>query len=74
MTAVPFDSNLATKRDLKDLELELKRDLLATKRDLKDLELELKRDLKEMEYRLTIRLGGLIALAIVTVATLVKLL
>ena len=47
---------------------------LATKRDLKDLENKLSRDIKESEMRLTIRLGGMMALAIAIVATLVKLL
>jgi hypothetical protein len=33
---------------------------LATKQDLKELEIGLRHELKEMESRLTIRLGGLI--------------
>jgi hypothetical protein len=43
---------------------------LATKHDINDL----KRDMHDMEQRLIIRLGGLIALAIGIVAALVKLL
>jgi hypothetical protein len=62
MTA-DIEANLATKADI-----------LGLKRDIKELETCLKRDLSDMEYRLTIRLGGLIALAIGAVATLVKLL
>lgn len=58
-----IESSLASKRDIKELE---------TKIEL--LRADLQRDLKEMEYRLTIRLGGLIALAVATVAALVKLL
>ncbi|MEW6488356.1 MAG: DUF1640 domain-containing protein [Thermodesulfobacteriota bacterium] len=37
-------------------------------------ELDTKRDLRELEYRLIIRLGGMIVVAIGIVATLVKLL
>lgn len=43
---------------------------LATKQDIADL----RRDMQDLEYRLTIRLGAMIALAITAVATLVKLL
>jgi len=43
---------------------------LPTKQDIMDL----RRDIKEMELRLTIRLGTIIAGAILIVATLVKLL
>jgi hypothetical protein len=49
-------------------------DKLATKRDLLEIEANLKRDLKELEYRIIIKLGGLMAFAIGIVATLVKLL
>lgn len=47
---------------------------LATKQDLKELENTLRRDMKELEMRLTLRLGGMMAAAIAVVATLVKLL
>ena len=43
---------------------------LATKQDI----LALRRDLKELEMRLTIRLGAMLTAGIVIVATLVKLL
>ena len=49
-------------------------DRLATKQDLKMLETKLERDLKELEMRLVIRLGALLAVAIGAVATLVKIL
>lgn len=62
-----IEASLATKRDLKELEVKLSRDIEA-------LRANLQRDLKDMEYRLTIRLGGLIALAVGAVAALVKLL
>lgn len=47
---------------------------LATKRDLKNLETSLEAKLRDLEYRLTIRLGTMIAAAVATVAALVKLL
>ncbi len=47
---------------------------LATKQDLKELEERLRHDMKELELRLTIRLGSMMVVAIGVVAALVKLL
>ena len=47
---------------------------LATKQGLKELEARLRRDMKELELRLTIRLGSMMVVAIGAVAALVKLL
>ena len=47
---------------------------LATKQDLKELEAHLRHDMKELELRLTIRLGSMMVVAIGVVAALVKLL
>ncbi len=47
---------------------------MATKRDLTELESNLRRDMKEIEMRLTIRLGAMMVGAVGVVATLVKLL
>ncbi|MEG9884810.1 MAG: hypothetical protein V6Z86_09425, partial [Hyphomicrobiales bacterium] len=48
-----IDERLATKQDLKQLEVALKRDIkqleAATKQDLKQLEVALKRDIKQLE-------------------------
>ncbi len=49
-------------------------DRLATKKDLKDMEINLRHEMKEMESRLTIRLGGMMAASIALIAALVKLL
>jgi len=57
------EAELATKRDLKELEAALKRDID-----------DLRRDMREMEQRLIIKLGGMMMAAIAIVATLVKLL
>ena len=47
---------------------------LATKQDIAALETNLQRDIKELEYRITLRLGGMLAAAIAVIAALVKLL
>ena len=59
------NEQLATKRDLKELEVNLRRDLkeLETilRRDMEAMRLEWKRDMKELELRMTVKLGALIA-------------
>lgn len=47
---------------------------LATKQDLKELEACLRHDMKELELRLTIRLGSMMVVGIGVVTALVKLL
>ena len=61
------EERLATKRDLKELEE-------ATKRDLKGVEERLLNRINELEYKMTIRLGAMLAASIAVVAALVKLL
>ncbi|MCH9046610.1 MAG: DUF1640 domain-containing protein [SAR324 cluster bacterium] len=61
------NEQLATKRDLKELETTLQRDLA-------ELETALKREIKELELRLTVRLGAMFVAAVGVVAVLVKLL
>ena len=46
---------------------------LATKQDLRELETRLDNTIEKLEYRLTIRLGGMMAASIAIVAALVKL-
>ena len=76
--ATLIDEKLATKQDLKELELRLKRDMKELEMRLKRDIQELKRDMKEMELRLkhdlTVRLGSMMVVAIGVVAALVKLL
>ncbi|WKJ91862.1 DUF1640 domain-containing protein [Methylomonas montana] len=45
-------------------------DKLATKNDLMELENNLRRDIRELEYRVIIKLGTLMAASITVVATL----
>jgi predicted phage-related endonuclease len=80
-----IEARLATKadifgltRDIKEVEAKLTRDIKEVEakltRDIEALRADVQRDLKDLEYRLTIRLGGMMALAIGVVATLVKVL
>ena len=59
---------------LASTQAELIEERLATKQDLKNLEAELKRDIKELEMRLTIRLGAIVTVGIAVVAALFKIL
>ena len=86
MTTITFDSHSFVKK-LKAVgfteeqaevfaseQARLIEDKLATKNDLVELESNLRRDMRELEYRIIIKLGGLMAASIAVVATLVKLL
>ena len=68
------ETDLATKRDLDDVGLALKRDIKELDLKIEQIRAELKRDLVEMEQRLIIKLGGMMMAGIAIVATLVKLL
>ena len=75
MPTIAFDT-LAYAKKLKaagfsDEQAEVQAEALA---ELIDERLATKQDLKELEYRLIIRLGGMMVIAIGIVATLVKLL
>jgi hypothetical protein len=53
---------------------EIIEDKLVTKKDLLELENRFNSTMKELEYRLVIRLGGMMAACVAIVAALVKLL
>jgi len=86
MTTITFDTLQFTKRlkaagfseqqaeTLAEEQSRLIEDRLASKDDFERLQLEIQRDLKELELRLTVKLGTLIAASIGITATLVKLL
>ena len=57
------ETETAIRHDLKELELSLKADMQM-----------LRGDMQAMEYRMTIKLGGMMALSVAIVAALVKLL
>ncbi len=54
-------------------QLATKRDIELIRRDIKELEAATKRDLKELEHRMTIKLGGMMVIAVGAVALLNKL-
>ena len=62
------------RRDMKEMETGLRRDLEGLRRDMKEMETGLRHDMKEMEQKLTIRLGGMLVAGIAAVAALVELL
>ena len=62
------------KRDIETLRLDLENVRAELKRDIEALRADMKHDMKELELRLTIKLGAMLALAVGAVATLVKLL
>ena len=47
---------------------------LATKHDLQELSATMKQDLRELELRLSMRLGGMLGVGVAVVAALVRLL
>ena len=65
-----IDNDLATKHDI---EL-VRHDVELVRRDVKELETKMEVRFKEIELRLTTRLGGMLVVGIAVVATLVKLL
>ena len=80
-----IDEKLATKvdiaelkRDIESTKAELKRDIESTKAqlqaDMSQLRIDTARDLRELEMRMLIRLGGMMAASIAVVAALVRLL
>lgn len=59
---------------LAETQAELIDEQLATKRDLRELEERLTYRLEQLAYRLTLRLGSMLVVAVGVIATLVKLL
>lgn len=76
-----MNENFATKSDLKELELRLGSKIQGVESNIHSLELktesgfrETELKFKELEYKLTIKLGTMMTLAVGVTATLVKLL
>jgi hypothetical protein len=59
--------------ELVDDKLATKQDIFALKRDIEELRAELKRDMKELEYRLTIKMGSFLIIGLTALVTLMKL-
>ena len=67
-----IDENLATKRDIAGVMQTIKELEVSLRRDMKELEVSLKRDMQDLEYRITIKLGAMLVVAVG--AALVKIL
>ncbi len=64
----------ALKRDIKELETTLKRDINELETALKRDIVRLARDMKDVEYRMTIKLGAMLVVAVGAMAALMKIL
>ena len=78
MTLIKFDTHGIFKK-LKSVgfdeeQANLIEDKLVTKNDLIELGANFRRDMKELEYRIIIKMGSLMAIQIGVIAVLVKLL
>ena len=76
-----IEQNLATKRDIADVKRDIKELEVTLRNEIKRLDVkmeqirsDLARDLKDLEYRMTIKLGTLMVVAVGAMATLVKVL
>jgi uncharacterized protein (DUF1800 family) len=66
-------SILATKSEIKETEMRLESSILATRSEIKETEMRLESSIREVEYKLTIKLGAMMTLAIGVTATLMKM-
>ena len=75
--AAAVTETLATKQDLRELATKqylaaTNRDLAAVMQELRELTATTKQDMRELELRLTVRLGGMIGVSVAAVAALVR--
>ncbi len=64
------DNNYATKGDIKDVRQEIK----DVRQEIKDLEVRVTHQFARLEDRLTIKMGGMLAVAVGLIVTLQKIL
>ena len=62
------------KHELEKLRVELKNDIETVRAELEATKTELKRDIKEMEHKLTVKLGAIVVIGITVLSVLDKLL
>ena len=60
------------KHDIEKLRAELKHDIETVRVELEATKTELKRDIKEMEHKLTIKLGAFLGISVTILAALIK--
>ena len=65
---------LRYQRDIKELEVTLRNEIKQLDVKIEQIRSDLARDLKDLEYRMTIKLGTLMVVAVGAMATLVKVL
>jgi predicted phage-related endonuclease len=65
---------ISLKRDMKELEGTLRNEIKQLDVKIEQIKSDLVRDMKDLEYRMTIKLGTLMVVAVGVIATLVKLL
>ncbi len=68
-----LEYKLASKRDIEEVKRDIEQLRLASKKDIEELRAEIKRDIRESEQRITIRLGGMLAVTVAVLAALIKL-
>lgn len=64
-----IELGVATKTDIADLH----RDIADVRRDIEELRKETKANMKEMELRMTVRLGSIMVIGIGVIAAIIKL-
>ena len=66
-------SNLATGQDLKDMRFAMQSDIVAVQTELKADINDLRHEIKQSEYRMTIKLGTIVSLALGVAVAVAKL-
>ena len=65
-------SNSPLNNELEKLRAELKNDIEKVRAELEATKTELKRDIKEMEQKLTIKLGAFLSISVTVLALIIK--
>lgn len=68
-----LDTQAATRADLIEFKAELRAEMAGVRQETADLRTELRTGLKDLEQRMTIRLGGMLVAAVAIVGALVKM-
>jgi hypothetical protein len=66
-----MDQNFATKADFKEHYFMTKNDLKDVQNEMKEMRTEFKVDMKDLEHRLTVRLGVMLAASIGIISALI---
>jgi len=68
-----YNQNVATKTDLLQLEMKLSKEIQLLREEVRDDVRGLKHDMRELESRITIRLGGMMIVGFGAMAAFIKL-